>query len=268
MTAARTTPATTLARPTGFVHDLITVAGRAIRDLRRDPEAVIPPLIIATFFYAINVGSLQKVIERGSVNFDYKAFQLPTAIIFAVTGVSRATSLVVDIQSGFFDRLLVTPVRRLVLLLGFMVADLVLVMALTTPVIIAGLVVGVRFQTGVLGMLAFVLIAAFWAVSYSGIIYAIALKTGSPTAVGQSFLLFFPFAFLTTGTVPRSAMTGWLASVVPYNPLTYLLDGFRSLITEGWVTSKLLPALLAISVVGVVSISMALLALRGRVSRS
>ena len=268
MTEHRAGSATTLARSTGFMHDLATIAVRALRDLRRDPEAVIPPLIIATFFYAINVGALQKAFETSGSNFDYKAFQLPTAVIFAITGTSRATSLVVDIQSGFFDRLLVTPVRRLVLLLGFMAADLILVMALTTPVIIAGLVVGVRFQTGVVGMVAFVFLAAFWAVSYSGIIYAIALKTGSPTAVGQSFLLFFPFAFLTTGTVPRSAMTSWLAAVVPFNPLTYLLDGFRTLITEGWRADKLLPALLAISGVCVFSVSLALLALRGRVSRS
>ena len=63
---------------------------------------------------------------RAGTGIDFKAFQLPVAIIFAVTGLSRASALVTDIQNGYFDRLLMTPIRRLSLLLGLMMADFVL----------------------------------------------------------------------------------------------------------------------------------------------
>ncbi len=162
-----------------------------------------------------------------------------------------------DIQGGYFDRLLLTPIKRLALLLGLMIADLVLVMALTIPVLVLGFATGVRFETGVLGVLAFILIAGLWGLVFTGFPYAIALKTGNPGAVSASFILFFPFAFLTTSFLPKDSLSGWLAAVASVNPVTYLLDGLRSLITDGWDFGKLAIALLAVAGVGVVSMGLA-----------
>jgi ABC-2 type transport system permease protein len=102
---------------------------------------------------------------------------------------------------------------------------------------------------------------------FTGFPYAIALKTGNPAAVNSSFILFFPFAFLTTAFVPREALTGWLDVVAGYNPVTYLLDALRSLISDGWDVALLGKGALAIAAVGALSMSLALAALRSRVSR-
>ena len=254
-------------RRAGFFSDVISVAIRALRSIPRDPEAIYPALLIPVFFYAINVGALQDMAER-IPGLDYKAFQLPVAIIFAVTGISRAVTLVTDIQTGYFDRLSLTPVNRFALLLGLTVADFSLVVALTIPVLILGFVVGVTFASGALGMLLFVLLSGFWGLVFTGFPYAIALKTGNPAAVNSSFLLFFPFVFLTTVFVPREAMTGWLATVAAYNPVTYLLDALRSLITTGWDLDALVKGIACIAGVGLVSGTLALAALRGRTRRS
>ena len=171
-----------------------------------------------------------------------------------------------DIQDGYFDRLTITPVSRLSLLLGLMVADLALVIALTLPVVVLGFIIGVRFATGFLGLLVFIGISGLWGVAFTGFPYSIALKTGNPAAVNSSFLLFFPFAFLTTTFLPQEALTGWLATMADYNPVTYLLDALRSLILEGWDAGSLLAGLLAVLGVGTVSISLALASLRGRLS--
>ncbi len=253
-------------RETGFVWDLIVVAGRALRQIPRDPESMIPALIVPVFFFTVNLGSLQKV-TRQAAGIDLKAFLLPVAIVFAVTGISRASSLVTDIQGGYFDRLCVTPVRRLALLLGLMVADFTLVVALTIPVLIVGFAVGVNFVTGVAGLIVFVLVAALWGLVFTGFPYAIALKTGNPAAVNSSFVLFFPLAFLTTTFVPKQALSGWLSTIATYNPVTYLLAGLRSLTSSGWDGTALFQALVAVAAVGVLSIGLALAALRGRVRR-
>ncbi|HEX4539099.1 MAG TPA: ABC transporter permease [Acidimicrobiales bacterium] len=253
-------------REVGFLWDLIVVAGRALRQIPRDPESMIPALIVPVFFFTVNLGSLQKV-TRQAVGIDLKAFLLPVAIVFAVTGISRASSLVTDIQGGYFDRLCVTPVRRLALLLGLMVADFTLVVALTIPVLVVGFAVGVNFVTGVAGVVAFVLLAALWGLVFTGFPYAIALKTGNPAAVNSSFVLFFPLAFLTTTFVPRQALSGWLSTIATYNPVTYLLAGLRSLTSVGWDGSALGQAVVAVAAVGVISMSLALAALRGRVKR-
>ena len=110
----------TLARRGGFPADLTTVAGRALRSVLRDPEVTIPALIIPVFMYIMTVGALNDFAES-IPGLDYKAFQLPVAVLFAVTGVSRAITVVTDIQSGYFDRLVISPVNRLALLLEFFV---------------------------------------------------------------------------------------------------------------------------------------------------
>lgn len=253
-------------REAGFFRDLTSVAGRALRQIPRDPESIIPAVIVPVFFFTVNLGSLQKVTHQAA-GIDFKAFELPVAIVFAVTGISRASTLVTDIQGGYFDRLCVTPVRRLALLLGLMVADFSLVVALTIPVLVVGFAVGVGFVTGAAGVVAFVLLGATWGLVFTGFPYAIALKTGNPAAVNSSFVLFFPLAFLTTAFVPQYALTGWLSTIATYNPVTYLLNGLRALISVGWDGAALGQALVAMAAVGVLSMSLALAALRGRVRR-
>ena len=142
-----------------------------------------PPVFIALFFFLVNVGTLQQLTEHNIPNFDFRAFQMPTAILLGVTGVSRAPALVIDVQNGYFDRLLLTPVRRLAILLGHLVADVTVAAALTVPILIVGFLLGVRFETGPLGIVVFIAIAALWSLAFSGFGYAIALKTGNPGAV-------------------------------------------------------------------------------------
>jgi len=260
------------ARPSGFFRDLWTIAKRALRAIPREPEAFLPALFIPAFFFIVNVGALQDLTEAipgaSASDFSYKNFQLPTAIIFAVTGISRATALVTDIQTGYFDRLLLSPAKRLPLLLGLMVADFALVIALCIPVLILGVILGVSFGTGVLGLLLFVLIGALWGLAFTGFPYAIALKTANPGAVASSFLLFFPFAFLTSSTVPLENLTPWMRAIARFNPITYVLEGMRSLLSDGWDWTALGKALLAIAILGTVSQTMSMLALRGRLKQT
>jgi ABC-2 type transport system permease protein len=254
-------------RPAGFVADTAAIAGRALRGVTRDAETVVPPILIASFFFLVNIATLQRLTEDQIAGFDFESFQLPTAILLGVTGVSRAPALVLDVQNGYFDRLLITPVRRLAILLGHMAADVAVACALIIPITIVGFIIGVRFESGVPGVIAFILIGALWSLAFSGFGYAIALKTGNPAAVNSSFLLFFPFLFLTSSYVPRDQLSGWLGTVAAWNPVTYLLDGLRSLVVGGWQWGELGQALLAVAVVGTVSMSLCFAALRGRVSR-
>jgi hypothetical protein len=120
------------ARPAGFIADCLGIANRSIRAVPREIEFVVPALVVPVFFYTINIGALGPLAEANT-GLDFKAFQLPVAIIFAVTGLSRASALVTDIQNGYFDRLLMTPIRRLSLLLGLMMADLILIITLSIP---------------------------------------------------------------------------------------------------------------------------------------
>ncbi|MDR2988834.1 MAG: ABC transporter permease [Nocardiopsaceae bacterium] len=256
------------ARPAGFMHDLTAIAGRALRAVPRDPAAVTPPIFIALFFFIVNIATLKK-LTGSHPGFSYTAFEMATAILLGVTGVSRAPALVLDVQTQYLDRLLLTPVRRTAILVGHMAADVAVAAALTVPIIVLGVGLGVRFQGGLLGVVVFIALAALWSLAFAGFGYAIALKTGNPAAVNSMFLLFFPFLFLTSSYVPRDQLSGWLNTVAGFNPVTYLLDGLRSLVLgNAWQWAELGQALAAIAIVGLVSMTMCFAALRGRVKRS
>ena len=260
-------PREDVARAAGFRRDIWSVAGRALRQIPREPTSLLPAVFVPAFFYVVNLGALESVTNHVS-GLDYKAFLVPMAIAFAVTGMSRAPTLVTDIQGGYFDRLCLTPVRRSALLLGLMVADIVVLVLLCIPVLALGFAVGVRFETGVPGLFVFVLICALWGLVFTGFPYAVALKTGSPAAVNASFVIFFPLFFLTDAVIPKGALTGWFSSIATYNPITYILGALRSLITTGWDAGTLLQGLGAVAGIGLVSMSLALLALRGRLHRA
>ena len=85
--------------------------------------------------------------------------------------------------------------------------------------------------------------------------------------MNSSFLLFFPFLFLTSSYVPREELTGWLDTVATVNPVTYLLEGLRSLVMRGWLWDELGQAVLAVACVGAVSMWLCFAALRGRIRR-
>ncbi|MGN6679524.1 MAG: ABC transporter permease [Streptosporangiaceae bacterium] len=268
-TITTTTPDEVIhARPAGFSRDLTSIAGRALRAVPRDPAAVAPPVFIALFFFVVNIATLKK-LTGNHPGFSYTAFEMATAILLGVTGVSRAPALVLDVQTQYLDRLLLTPVRRTAILIGHMAADVAVAAALTIPILVLGVGLGVRFQGGLLGALVFILLASLWSLAFAGFGYAIALKTGNPAAVNSMFLLFFPFLFLTSSYVPRSQLSGWLNTVAGFNPVTYLLDGLRSLVLgDSWAWGQLGEALAAIAVVGLISMTMCFAALRGRVKRN
>ena len=70
---------------------------------------------------------------------------------------------------------------------------------------------------------------------------------------------------LATPFLPEEALTGWVAAVANYSPVTYLLAGLRALISSGWNLADLLPAVGAVGLVAAVSFSLAFSALRSRV---
>jgi ABC-2 type transport system permease protein len=255
------------ARPAGMLHDVITIARRSLRAVPRDLQAIIPPVFIAFFFFVVNIGTLETLTQNNIAGFDYTAFEMATAVLLGVTGVSRAQALVIDVQNGYFDRLLLTPVRRSAILVGHMVADVTVSAVLCVPIIALAFALGINFHAGAVGVVMFIVIAALWSLSFAGFGYAIALKTGNPAAVNSSFLLFFPFLFLTSSYVPRSQLSGWLDTVAGWNPVTYMLEGMRSLALSGWHWDDLGRAALALLVVFALSFGLCFAALRSRVNQ-
>jgi ABC-2 type transport system permease protein len=239
---------------------------RAAWEVIRQPAFEIQNIFIPIFFLAVTVGAIGQVSAQAFGVDNYVGFQLPVAILQGVAGASSASGLgmVMDIDRGYFDKLLLTPAPRLSLVLGRLLSDGLKVMVLTLIIIIVGLIFGSGMESGPLGAGALVLLAGTFGLAYAGIGMSIALKTGNPQASQVGFLVFFPLLFLSPAFAPTDVFAPWLEFLAKINPVTYILEGMRSLVLVGWDFEALAYAVLAILGLGAFTMTLTLLALRGR----
>jgi ABC-type multidrug transport system permease subunit len=115
------------------------------------------------------------------------------------------------------------------------------------------------------GALVILLISALFGLAYSSLGVAIALKTGSAQAAQMSFLLFFPLLFLSPAFAPKEVFAPWLEFLATINPVTYVIEGQRDLVTEGWDPQSLAACFAAIFGLGAFTFSLVFWGLRSRV---
>jgi ABC-2 type transport system permease protein len=233
---------------------------RALRETWRTPEALFPTLFIPLFFLVVNVGQAAKIFPSGSTAFlhgqGYGAFQLPSSLLLAASFGSAALFLVEEIEGGYFDKLRATPIPRTAIVLGRLIAESVKGVLLASAIVLLGLAFGITVASGVLGFVLLVVMAALWAVVFSGFMQAIALKTRSAAATNSAGLIFFPLLFLTPNFVPRNLLTRPMEIAATFNPVTYVMEALRSLILEDMVWSKILYGFGVIAVLGAVMIAL------------
>src|SRR5438094_6544034 len=222
--------------------EVLLLGRRAVREVVRLPAASIPTLFIPLFFLAVNIGQVSKTFPRSTPFLHgqgYVAFQLPVSLMFAVATATSGLALVTEIDNGYFDKLLVAPIRRSSIILGRLAADLVRGIGASAFVLLAGLAFGAHVESGLAGALVIVLLSALFGVAYAGFAILVALRTRNVQATNTSFLVFFPLLFLTPHFVPFDRLSPVMEALARANPVSYVIDGLRSLVIEGWNLEKL-----------------------------
>ena len=239
---------------------------RGLRESVRQPAIEITNIFIPMFFFAVTVGAIGSIAGQAFGVTNFLGFQMPVAVLQAVAGSSGSAGLatVTDIERGYFDKLLLTPTPRLSLVLGRLAADSVRAMFLTLLILVAGLLAGSGMAAGPLGAIVILVMAGMFGLVYSAIGLAIALRTGSPQAAQAGFLIFFPLLFLSPAFAPKEIFAPWLEFLATINPVTYILQGMRHLILEGWSAGSLAGAFGSILGLGAFTLTLALSALRWR----
>src|SRR5215217_9582164 len=138
-----------------------------------------------------------------------------------------------DIEQGWFDRLLVAPVPRPLLVVGPILGAVTRSLVPATVVLVVGLSIGADLTGGVYGLLAlyfacaaFCATAALW-----GVFMAVTSRTQQAGPLMQQGV--FLAVFLSTAYTPEVLLRGWLATVAEYNPVTYVLQLARQSTVEG-----------------------------------
>jgi ABC-2 type transport system permease protein len=233
---------------------------RALREARRSPDALLPTLFIPLFFLVVNTGQAAKIFPGSSTSFlhgqGYGAFQLPITLLLAASFGTAALFLVEDIEGGYFDKLRAAPVSRSAIVLGRLVAEAVKGVLIAVLIIALSMAFGIDIASGPLGFVLLVLLTALWSVVYVGFLQVVALKTRSAAATNSASLIFFPLLFLTPNLVPRDLLTKPMEIAATANPVTYVMEGLRSLILQDLRWGKIAIGFGVVAVLGVVMVAL------------
>jgi ABC-2 type transport system permease protein len=248
------------------------LARRSIVRTLRQPASWIPPIVFPLALMAVNSGGLDRATTLpGFPSDSFYAFALAVPFIqgalFAT--MNAGTDLARDIQTGFFNRLSLTPMRSSALLAGTLAGVVVTGLAQAVIYLGAGLAIGVRLESGVLGAFVLLALAGLIALGFGALGSMMALRTGSGEAVQGLFPALFVFLFISSMNMPRNLIEiDWFRIAASLNPVSYLLEGVRSLIIEGWDPQTLGLGFGFALALTVVALTLASIALRSRMERT
>ena len=237
----------------------------------RQPANVISPLVFPMLLLAVNAGGLKAETRLpGFPTNSFVAFALAVPFIqgalFAT--MNAGTDLARDIQTGFLNRLSLTPMRRLAVLAGQLGGVVTLGLVQAVVYLSVGLLVGVHVKSGVLGVLVLLAFAILVALGFGALGAFAALRTGSGEAVQGLFPAFFVFLFISSMNIPRNLIEiTWFRDAATANPVSYLLECVRSLIITGWDGEALGLGFGVAAAITVISLALASWALKVRMAR-
>lgn len=242
---------------------------RSLTVIWREPASVLPGLILGVFFLLVYDASLSGAATFFLQGQSYLGFILPLSVLStALSGAGVAgQAMVRDIGTGYFDKLLLTPISRSALLLAPMIASSVVLVIQTTAVTIVALLLGLEPATGIAGLLVLLGFALLLGIGLAGVVVSVALRTNSAAATSGAQFLFFPLSFLTAAFTPIELLDGWIRTAAELNPLTYLLEATRALLNTGWDTEALVRGLVVTLVLVALTFMLAYSSLRVRTRR-
>ena len=249
-----------------------SVARRSVVRTLRQPAMVVPSLVFPLILLAVNSGGLDAATRLPGFPTDsYLTFALAIAFVqgalFAAN--SAGTNVANDVETGFLNRLSLTPLRRIALLTGQLAGVVVLGLIQAVTYLTAGAVAGAEFETGVPGALVIVLLSLLVSLAFGALGAFAALRAGSAEAVQGLFPLMFAALFLSSMALPRDLIeTDWFRTIATYNPVSYMIEGIRSLLITGWDAEALLLGFGTATALLVIALTVATLSIKGRMART
>jgi ABC-2 type transport system permease protein len=256
----------------GFAEQVFVLARRSVVRTVRQPANVVFPLVFPLLLLAVNAGGLDAATRLPGFPTDsFVAFALAIPFIqgalFAT--MNTGTDLARDIQTGFLNRLALTPMRGVALLAGQLGGIVAMGLVQAVVYLSVGLAVGVDIAAGAAGVVVLLAFAILISVGFGALGAFAALRTGSGEAVQGLFPAFFVFLFISSMNMPRDLIEiGWFRAAATLNPVSYLIECVRSLIITGWDAEALALGFGIGAAITIVALTLASMALRTRLTRS
>ncbi len=253
-------------------HDVGLIAWRSVRRTVRQPANVIAPLTFPILLLAINSSGLRAATHLPGFPTDsFVSFFLPFAFIQGAlfAAMTAGTDLARDIDTGFLNRLALTPLRGTGLLVGQLGGAMAQALMQALVYLGVGLALGVHFASGLPGIVVLVLLALTVGAAWGAVGIWIALRTGSGEAVQSQFPILFFFIIISSMNLPRNLIEAdWFRTAATLNPVSYVIEGLRSLIIEGWNAQALALGFGFATAAVAIAMGLAAVALRKQMART
>jgi len=248
------------------------LAGRAVRRILRNPAQLVFPVAFPLVLLGVNTSGLDAATNLpGFPTASYLDFALAIpfmqgALFAALNG---GQDLARDIQGGFLDRLAMTPMSGAALLAGQLGGALFMGVISAVLYLVVGVAFGAGIASGVAGAGVLLLLAIAISFAFACFGTFVALRAGTGEAVQGFFPLFFVLLFLSSAFFPRDLIEqDWFRTIATYNPVSYMVEGIRSLVIAGW-DGEALALAFGISAVAIVAfLALSARALRTRLVRT
>ncbi len=212
---------------------------RAIREVTRVfITTTLVPLVLPVFMLVIFSRVFAAVVTihgfRGSAG--YATYLVPAVILMAVMlgSPTAGISTAVELQTGFFDRVQISPVGTAPNLTARRLADATRLGLFAVVLMIVARLDGVAVANWPLALFLAIALGAWWGVAYGGIALAVCLRSGSAETAQALVPLFFPILFMSTAFMPMALLPGWLQAIAHVNPVSHLCDGIRAALAGRW----------------------------------
>jgi ABC-2 type transport system permease protein len=248
------------------------MARRSILQTVRQPAMVIPPIVFPLLLVSINSAGLDAATKIPGFPADsYWDFAIAVPFIQGslFAAINAGSSLARDVETGFIKRLAMTPMKRTALLAGQLIGSMTVAFVSACVYLTAGFAAGMDFKSGALGVPAIILLGVLIALGFAALGAYIGLRSGSGEAVQGFFPLLFVLLFLSSVNLPRNLIEqDWFRTIATYNPVSYLVEGVRSLIITGWDGEALALGFGLAAVIAAATITLSAGALRTRLIRT
>ena len=217
---------------------VLELARRSLLQTLRQPALVVPSIVFPLVLVAVTSGGLESATSLpGFPSDSYLDFIIAVPFIqgplFAM--INAGSSLARDVETGFLKRLAMTPMQRAALLIGQLAGVMAVALLSSLVYLAVGFAFGMHMEAGALGVPALLALAMLIALAFASLGALVGLRSGSGEAVQGFFPLFFVLLFLSSMYLPRPLIEqDWFRTVATYNPVSYLIEGVRSLIVTGW----------------------------------
>ncbi len=248
------------------------LAGRSALHAIRTPAQLVFPIVFPLILLAVNTSGLDAATQLdGFPTESYLDFALAVPFMQGAlfSALNGGQDLARDIEHGFLDRLALTPMSGSALLVGQLGGALFTGILSAFIYLFVGLAFGAGIAAGVGGALVLIVLAVTICMAFACFGTFVALRAGSGQAVQGFFPLFFVLLFLSSAFFPRDLIEqDWFRTIATYNPVSYMVEGIRSLVITGWDASALWPAFAICAAVIAVFLALSARALRTRLLRT